>query len=729
MNVKIVSILILIILMHCFVYSVDSTSWEIDEITCICEIIDGDTFDTVSGDRIRLADVDAPENDESGYLQAKYFLYGLLYGKKIYLNIDDLYRYDTGGTRLVCVVYVRYNQTHLLNVNKALLENDFAEIKDYPNEFNPYTWNTFVYYSEIEEAILDAHVKVGLYYYVWYDNGSRHWNDKLCNAAVDEPILGYYSSQNETIIKQHLDWMMDLGMDFLIVSWWGNEEILGGSSYEDESCKLIFSIIKEYEYPIKAALMVEGFNETNDIYNFLSIFDYVTNTFVTPYADVYMTIDSKPLLCWYNADNMTGTLENPKPENINEIRNDSRFESRIVGRNDYVDWWFCVPCSVNNSTIPPLSKKDGMICIEPRYDDQFLGRAQNSTFDENLAEGLYDSQWCEAMRLAEEGKVSYVTIYSWNEYHERSQIEPHISIDGKYILSPLCKTKEYIQKIKGFPSIFREKALDFVESLLHNYADDKWLCREFPNSSNYWIYNDNYLAYKILEYLNRSESASKIEDTIESYGISPEGNGRMEVLFNQTIPFPPYNSTGVKYSPIIDSSSNFTVRNDVKHLQKSNWEEFADLLLFGVLDRYYSGNSSYKELWNKACKMFDGKGIADEVFNNNSKYETYKLALFVITSKIINNQTMATDCALNIIWKMQDESNGGVITHYLPDLTPDPNSTQNIETTCLAIYSTLPEVIPEFPSFLVLPLFMIATLLTVVVYRRKHSIELMTSEV
>lgn len=30
-------------------------------------------------------------------------------------------------------------------------------------------------------------------------------------------------------------------------------------------------------------------------------------------------------------------------------------------------------------------------------------------------------------------------------------------------------------------------------------------------------------------------------------------------------------------------------------------------------------------------------------------------------------------------------------------------------------------VIPEFPSFLILPLFMIATLLAVIVYRRKHS--------
>jgi hypothetical protein len=31
-------------------------------------------------------------------------------------------------------------------------------------------------------------------------------------------------------------------------------------------------------------------------------------------------------------------------------------------------------------------------------------------------------------------------------------------------------------------------------------------------------------------------------------------------------------------------------------------------------------------------------------------------------------------------------------------------------------------VIPEFPSFLILPLFMIATLLAVIVYKRKHPV-------
>ena len=47
--------------------------------------------------------------------------------------------------RFVCVVYVRLNSTHLLNVNKALLNKGVAKISNYPNEFNPSSWNLYVY--------------------------------------------------------------------------------------------------------------------------------------------------------------------------------------------------------------------------------------------------------------------------------------------------------------------------------------------------------------------------------------------------------------------------------------------------------------------------------------------------------------------------------------------------------------------------------------------------------
>ena len=56
--------------------------------------------------------------------------------------MDDLYVMDRYN-RLICVVFVDYNSTHVLNVNKWLIENGYAQITDYENEFDPNTWTLY----------------------------------------------------------------------------------------------------------------------------------------------------------------------------------------------------------------------------------------------------------------------------------------------------------------------------------------------------------------------------------------------------------------------------------------------------------------------------------------------------------------------------------------------------------------------------------------------------------
>jgi len=239
------------------------------------------------------------------------------------------------------------------------------------------------------------------------------------------------------VIKQHLEWFKELGINFLIISWWGP------NSYEDNSTKIIFSVV-EQDHPIEIAIMVEAYNHSG-VYNFTVIYDYIHDNYAL--QSKYMKLNEKPLVCFFNDYNMTGnkTMQDA-------IHNDSRFSSKIVGHNDYVDWYAWRPCSVDREGYPdvlPRLSKDGFTCIEPRYDDSHIGRTY--TFDENYSDGLYDRQWNKALEYREEGNLSIVAVYSWNEYHERSQIEPHIA-DGKYILSPFCKTYHYVQVIPEFSS-------------------------------------------------------------------------------------------------------------------------------------------------------------------------------------------------------------------------------------------------------------------------------------
>ena len=110
---------------------------------------DGDTFRMDSDDWVRLADVDAPESGD-GYYEARNLLISLIYDKEVHLDIDDIHETDPYD-RLVCVVYLEYNSTHFMNINKALLVEGVAVIDNYDNEFNPYTWSLYCPVETIPE--------------------------------------------------------------------------------------------------------------------------------------------------------------------------------------------------------------------------------------------------------------------------------------------------------------------------------------------------------------------------------------------------------------------------------------------------------------------------------------------------------------------------------------------------------------------------------------------------
>lgn len=150
MKRKMVNLLGLIILIQQPIQLVMGASGEIDAISVVSRVIDGDTFDTTSERRIRMADIDAPEYGEYGYYDAEQSLEDMLAGETVYLDIDDIYGTDPYD-RLVCVVYVRHNSTHYRNVNKALLVEGVVVIDNYYNEFNPYSWTLYVHEDAIPE--------------------------------------------------------------------------------------------------------------------------------------------------------------------------------------------------------------------------------------------------------------------------------------------------------------------------------------------------------------------------------------------------------------------------------------------------------------------------------------------------------------------------------------------------------------------------------------------------
>ncbi len=293
--------------------------------------------------------------------------------------------------------------------------------------------------------LLVSHVEsepvVAAYFYVWYGEG-RHWD----STVIDIPGLGYYSSESNATIEAQLRLIRDAGIDVLFISWWGP------GPYEDRVAKKVFSHLKEFG--LKAAILLEPYlgNYPNAYGKewWSEALAYVKRNFIDAYPDTYFYLDGKPLVLAFNP---IGECYNPSSDfpdyAIKIVGND-------VGNGGYRDWdlWpdYLAPW-VTSKNIELRLRRDGYVAIAPRFDDRIFcqhGGRENCgerLIDPNLELGAYRQQWEWILRNRD--KVKIVAIYSWNEYHERSMIEPHhdatADVEPSYLYNI---TKEFIARIQ-----------------------------------------------------------------------------------------------------------------------------------------------------------------------------------------------------------------------------------------------------------------------------------------
>lgn len=125
----------------------------------VTRVVDGDTawirvmsthqsparFATGSVIKVRFADVNAPELSTPEGVESKNALIELIdrVGAEICLDVDNKRIFDPYD-RVIAVVFLKYNETHWLNLNKWLIDNGYASIVDFrDNEFNPWSWRLF----------------------------------------------------------------------------------------------------------------------------------------------------------------------------------------------------------------------------------------------------------------------------------------------------------------------------------------------------------------------------------------------------------------------------------------------------------------------------------------------------------------------------------------------------------------------------------------------------------
>ena len=276
-------------------------------------------------------------------------------------------------------------------------------------------------------------IPIGAYYYAWYGlPADTHWSNRACTITNDTPVLGRYESLNSSVIQWQVKEAQSAGISFFIVSWWGpSTDNTTGNGQINFAAQNFFKVLSSMHTNFKAAIMIDGYNSSLDYNGYLSLYNYVYSNFVQPYNSNYFYFDGKPLITIFNTPNQES--EHPPSSNM--------FTIETLGNTpNPVDWllWGVGNISHPSSGVTVIDKPEnftpaigsgGYVSVTPRFDDSLLYhsgcRSGALLLDQNYTLGLYQSQWNYV--LSHRNNVSIVVIYSWNEYLERSFIEPAIS--------------------------------------------------------------------------------------------------------------------------------------------------------------------------------------------------------------------------------------------------------------------------------------------------------------
>ncbi len=107
--------------------------------TTVYRVIDGDTFITNKGDKVRMIGIDAPELPSLDGIKSKMYLYDLIKGKTITLQKDNYSHNRDKYGRLLRYVYLNGQDVNLLMLKQG-----------YAKQYNYFYFNKFKQYNSYE---------------------------------------------------------------------------------------------------------------------------------------------------------------------------------------------------------------------------------------------------------------------------------------------------------------------------------------------------------------------------------------------------------------------------------------------------------------------------------------------------------------------------------------------------------------------------------------------------
>jgi glycoprotein endo-alpha-1,2-mannosidase len=307
-------------------------------------------------------------------------------------------------------------------------------------------------------ATAQAGVRVSAFYYPWYGTSARdglyqHWaqhghvppNDI---ASAYYPARGLYSSSDRLVTGAQMDEIRAAGIGEVVVSWWGQ------GSPEDRRLPEVIAAARADGLAVAVHLEpYDGRTVASTVDDLAYLRGYAIRTFY-----VYRPFDF-PVTDWAGARvelHDGGTTLFAQTALVGA--------AAAAGFDGVYTYDIVVYSGAKFARVCAEARKAHLLCapsVGPGYDarrgsgDPVLKPRRNGA--------TYDSMW----KLAIQAHADRVTITSYNEWHEGTQIEPasssvrrrgryrYLTYDGAWGLHGVAAERAYLTRTRYWTNVFR----------------------------------------------------------------------------------------------------------------------------------------------------------------------------------------------------------------------------------------------------------------------------------
>jgi glycoprotein endo-alpha-1,2-mannosidase len=302
-----------------------------------------------------------------------------------------------------------------------------------------------------------ADVRVSAFYYPWYGTAAQdgvydHWSQRAHQPPDDiassyYPARGLYSSSDRLVVGAQMDEIRGAGIDEIAVSWWGR------GSAEDTRLPLVLSAARADGIAVAAHLEpYPGRTVAGTVADVTYLRGLGIRTFY-----VYRALDL-PVADWAaarDALHVGGTTifaETPMVGFAAAAGFDGVYTYDIVTFGGRMFHRLCDEAHAQHLICAPS--------VGPGYDARRGSGDPTVKWRRNGA--TYDAMW----RAAITARADRVTITSYNEWHEGTQIEPaaspgrrgryrYFSYDGAWGLHGQAASTAYLARTRYWSDVFR----------------------------------------------------------------------------------------------------------------------------------------------------------------------------------------------------------------------------------------------------------------------------------